>query len=120
MGLLSKLFGSSEEPESTPVEMPSQIIGPGDGSGLVLVFGDGEYKRPASYTAEEAERVAAEWKQREGVADARPVTFAGVTHVHIDYYAEDGRLGDIGAVNPDGEQRIEMGRPEERPWWKFW
>jgi hypothetical protein len=122
MGLLDKLFGGSPEEPASDMEMPNQIIGL-EGSGqAILDYGTEEYQPPAGYSTEEAEQVAASYKQRKGVADARPVTFLGTTHVHIDYYAANGTLGDIGVVNPDGEQRIEMAAPaeEERPWWKLW
>jgi hypothetical protein len=102
--------------------------------GIILTTNE-NYTPPPSYTEQEAKRIAKEWRKREGVADARPVTFAGMTHVHIDYYAADGtdNLGDIGIVAPGKEERIEVERydgqfdndeseeePEARPWWKFW
>jgi hypothetical protein len=112
MSLFSKLFGSPE-PESV------ELIGVGDGDDQgILLLGGAEYHPPASSSLEEAQRVAAECKKRPGVADARPVTFAGSTHVHIDYYDQYGRLGDIGVINPDGEKRVEITKPD--PWWKLW
>jgi hypothetical protein len=113
MGLFSKLFGSSEPEHNV------ELIGIGDGDDQgILLLGEAEYHPPASFCMEEARRVAAECKKRPGVADARPVTFMGRTHVHIDYYDQYGRLGDIGVIGPDREKRIEVTKPD--PWWKLW
>lgn len=42
------------------------------------------WKRPRGVTEEEAQRLCDEHRQSPCVVDARPVTFGGVTHVHLD------------------------------------
>lgn len=44
---------------------------------------------PASYTQDEAVQVANEHAQSPDVAEARPVTFCGNTHVHLDLNDDD-------------------------------
>lgn len=57
---------------------------------------NGNWERPQGFTSEEAVQVAGEHAQSKDVYDARPVTFAGSTHVHLDLCD-----GDIVVVSPD-------------------
>lgn len=52
--------------------------------------------RPKGFTEEEAAGVAGEHAQSPDVQNARPVTFAGSTHVHLDL-----KDGDIVVISPD-------------------
>jgi hypothetical protein len=55
-----------------------------------------DLERPQGYSPEEAAQVAADHAQSPDVESARPVTFAGSTHVHLDLTD-----GDIVVIGPD-------------------
>lgn len=61
------------------------------------------WNRPKSLTEEEARNLCEEHSQSPCVTDARPVTFGGVTHVHLDL--DDN---DIVVLNNDICLHIEM------------
>lgn len=61
------------------------------------------YERPPSFTEEEAYQHCIEQLTSPQVVEAHPVTFADVTHVHLDLID-----GDICVFGPDRSYHVEM------------